>query len=59
MNKFSKITHFAGLALAATGAFLVTPAGQALIQQYPHLEPVAFMIASLVALYHKPTQGGK
>jgi hypothetical protein len=52
---YKTITHvLAGIA-TAVAAFAVTPAGIALIKQYPYLAAV-FAMATAAAVYHKPTQ---
>ena len=49
-----KLTHFLAAALAAIAAFALTPAGQALIAQYPHLAVVGGLLSTLSALYRDP-----
>ena len=51
---FSKVTHILALVLGTVAAFLVSPAGQALILQYPHLSVVAGLITGIAALYKTP-----
>lgn len=53
-QKFSTLTHFLAAAAAATVAFFVSPAGQAVLHQYPHLAPIASGVALIAGLYHSP-----
>jgi len=49
-----RITHvFAALA-AAVMAFIVTPAGQALVHQYPILSGIIGVLGAAGAVYHQP-----
>lgn len=41
MSKFKKVTHVFAAALATAAAFVITPAGKALIGQYPLLSAAA------------------
>jgi hypothetical protein len=51
---YKMVTHiFAGIA-TAMAAFAVTPAGMALIKQYPALAAV-FALMTAAAVYHQPT----
>lgn len=50
----SKVTHILAGILAAVAAFALTPAGQALIAQYPHLAVVGGLLSTLSALYKSP-----
>ncbi|HEX5424370.1 MAG TPA: hypothetical protein VFW94_12540 [Candidatus Acidoferrales bacterium] len=54
MSKFKKVTHVFAVALAAAATFVVTPAGKAIIGQYPILSAAAAGILALAALYHNP-----
>ncbi|HLV96897.1 MAG TPA: hypothetical protein VKS44_17015 [Candidatus Acidoferrales bacterium] len=54
MGKFKKVTHAFAAALAAAAAFVITPAGKALLGQYPVLSAAAAGILALAALYHDP-----
>lgn len=53
MNKFKAITHIFAVIGTAIAGFILTPAGQALIHQYPLL---AAVIAALgvAGIYHNP-----
>jgi hypothetical protein len=51
----SKYTHILAAALASIAAFALTPAGQALIAQYPHLAVVSGLVATLASLYKAPS----
>jgi hypothetical protein len=54
-GSYKVITHvFAGIA-TALAAFAVTPAGMALVKQYPYLAAL-FAMATAAAVYHQPTQ---
>ncbi len=49
----SKVTHGLALTAAAIGAWFLTPAGKALILQYPWLaSAVAFL--AIFGIYHTP-----
>jgi hypothetical protein len=50
----SKATHVIAAVLASVAAFALTPAGQALIAQYPHLAVVSGLVATLASLYKTP-----
>lgn len=54
MSKFKKVTHVFAAALAAAAAFVITPAGKALIGQYPIFSAAAAGILALAAVYHNP-----
>jgi hypothetical protein len=54
MTRFKLITHWIAATLVTVAAFAVSPAGQALIAQYPKLSAAAGLLASLAALYHSP-----
>lgn len=54
MSKFKKVTHVFAAALATAAAFVITPAGKALIGQYPLLSAAAAGILALAAVYHNP-----
>lgn len=49
-----KVTHVVALIVVTGAAFCVTPAGQALVHQYPVLAPIAAGLATLAALYFNP-----
>jgi hypothetical protein len=51
----SKVTHVIAAVLASVAAFALTPAGQALIAQYPHLAVVSGLVATLASLYKAPS----
>ena len=50
------ITHFLAAAAAAIWGFMLTPAGQALLQQYPKLGAAFAAITTILALYHSPVK---
>ena len=52
--KLKTITHVFAVVLTGAVAFAVSPAGQALVKQYPKLAGVIGIIAALGALYHEP-----
>jgi len=54
MSKFKKVTHVFAAALAAAAAFVITPAGKALVGQFPLLSAAAAGILALAAIYHNP-----
>lgn len=49
------VTHVIAAVLATGAAFLVSPAGQALLKQYPKLSVVSGLVLTLASLYHDPT----
>ena len=49
------LTHYLVVLYLAASSFIVTPAGQALIHQYPYLAGVATTLSFLGALYHVPS----
>ena len=53
---YKKITHiFAAVIFTAT-AFATTPAGQALLHQYPIASAVAAGITTIAGIYHQPAK---
>lgn len=54
MPNYKNLTHYLALGLAAVASFVVTPAGQAVIKQYPWSSGLAGVILTLVAVYHIP-----
>lgn len=50
----SKITHVVAGLFAALAAFALTPAGEAIIKQYPHLAVIAVFLPTLAGLYKSP-----
>jgi hypothetical protein len=55
MTKLSKLTHFFAAAVAAAATFFATPAGLALLHQYPHLIPIVGGLAAIGLTYRNPT----
>ena len=53
---FKKLTHIIAAAVIALWAFAMSPAGHALLQQYPKLAPIASGLCVLFSLYHEPNQ---
>lgn len=53
MSKFSKVTHVLAVILGSAAAFALSPAGQAVIKQYPKLGGVAGILG-VAALYFNP-----
>jgi hypothetical protein len=49
-----KVTHVLAAISAAIVAFSVTPAGQAVIHQYPVLSGIAGALGAISAWYHNP-----
>jgi len=49
------ITHFIAAGLAMAVAFAVSPAGQALVHQFPKLAGAVGVLLALGSLYHNPT----
>lgn len=54
MKGISKLTHVLALGAAAVYGFILSPAGQAVLKQYPHLEPVVTGIVMIAGLYFSP-----
>lgn len=54
MGKFKSVTHVFAVLVAALAAFAVSPAGQALVKQYPYLSGLAGVVIALSAVYHSP-----
>jgi len=54
MSKFKKITHVFAVIAAAAAGFIATPAGKALLGQYPVLSAAGAAILAVAALYHNP-----
>lgn len=59
LKQFSNATHFIGAGILAVLAFVATPAGQALITQYPKLSVFVTLLGMIAALYKNPTKGAK
>ena len=55
MKKITVLTHWLALGAAAVGGFLVTPAGQAILHQYPVVSSVVGTVSVIAALYKNPT----
>ncbi len=56
MPNYKNITHILAGALAIVAGFVVTPAGQAIIKQYPWSSGLAGVILALAAVYHVPVE---
>ena len=54
MGKFKAVTHWLAVGLAVVTGFAVSPAGQALVRQYPKASGLFGFLAALGALYHTP-----
>ena len=54
LSKFKGVTHFAAAAFTAIVGFAASPAGQAIVKQYPKLSAAATLLGLLGALYHNP-----
>jgi hypothetical protein len=52
--KLKTITHVFAVVLAAVVTFAVSPAGQALVKQYPKIAGVFGILVALGAVYHEP-----
>jgi hypothetical protein len=57
--RFKTATHVAAAALGTLIAFSVTPAGTALVKQYPYLTGVVALASTLASLYHVPVKGNQ
>lgn len=53
---FKVATHWLAVGIAAAAAFAISPAGQALVAQYPKLSGLVAVIAAIGALYRTPRQ---
>lgn len=53
-NITKKITHVIAVALSSVVVFVVSPAGQSLIHQYPKISGAAGILVALGSLYHNP-----
>lgn len=53
MSKFRTISHIYAVIAAAIGGFLVTPAGQAVLAQYPRAASVIASVSTIAAIYHQ------
>lgn len=51
---YKTVTHWLALGVTALAAFALTPAGQALIAQYPKLSIFFGFVGGVAALYHDP-----
>ena len=49
-----KITHIFAVIASGVMIFVATPAGQAVIHQYPVISAVLGAIGALTAVYHSP-----
>ena len=57
MPKFlTNVTHWLTLAFVAIYGFSQSPAGQALIHQYPQLSGGLVVLGIISSVYHGPTQ---
>jgi hypothetical protein len=54
MSKIKKVTHVFAVVLTGAAGFLATPAGRAVVGQYPVLSAAAAGVLALAALYHNP-----
>lgn len=54
--KIKPLTHVLAVGIAAAAGFFATPAGLAIVKQYPVLVPVAAGIGVIAALYRTPRQ---
>jgi hypothetical protein len=54
---FKTITHVYAGVVVAIAAFFMSPAGMAVLAQYPKLVPIVTGIAGLAAIYHTPKTG--
>lgn len=51
---YKKFTHVLAVILGGAVAFAASPAGQALVHQYPILSGVLGVVSVLGAVYHNP-----
>lgn len=53
-NPFKFATHIFAVIFGGAMAFVMTPAGQALIHQYPIVSGVVGVLSAVSAVYHTP-----
>ena len=49
---FKNLTHYLAVGMIAAYGFAMSPAGQALVKQYPKLSGVVGMLGGVMALYY-------
>lgn len=54
--QFKMLTHIIAVVIVGIGSFAITPAGKALILQYPKLSVIVAAAAMLGTLYHTPKE---
>lgn len=57
MGKYKKLTHVLAVVIAGVATFFATPAGLAVVKQYPVLAPAVAGLAMIAALYRSPKNG--
>jgi hypothetical protein len=55
-SKLKAVEHVFALVGTAAMTFIVSPAGQAIVHQYPVLAPITSGLAFLLAYYHTPSK---
>jgi hypothetical protein len=58
MNKVRTITHYLAVGAGVVWAFMLSPAGQAVQKQYPHVAATVAGITTVMALYFQPQASG-
>lgn len=53
---FKAVTHGFAVVLSGAVVFAVSPAGQALVHQYPKLAGALGIVTALGSLYHNPVK---
>lgn len=56
MTRFKKLTHVLAVGFAAVVGFAVSPAGEAIVKQYPKVSGIFALLGVLGALYHSPKE---
>lgn len=51
---YKNLTHYFAIAVVAIAGFAISPAGQAVVSQYPKLSGIFAGVIALAALYHQP-----
>lgn len=54
LSKFRTATKVLSAVVLVVGGFLYSPAGEAVVKQYPHLSAVVGIVGILAALLHVP-----
>ena len=55
----TKVTHVLALVGAAVWAFIATPAGQAVLHQYPVIAGLVGAVSTVLVVYHNPIKAAQ